>query len=388
MPTDPIARAAQLRERFAARADALDRASAFPEQNFAELHAAGLLGAAIPVEHGGLGLGPMGHDLLTLWRITSELAQADLSLGRCWEGHCNALVLIRGMGTPEQQARWFGEVLERGDRWSAWSGEPLIRKPGAKEGFGTTLTRLDGAWRLDGTKVFCTSAPGVRRAILLVNPEGPGGARHATAVETVQAMVCDMQDPSIHIDDSWWDPIGMRATVSHLVRFEGTVIPDADVLGRPGQYLSERWQTLFVPHYAASFLGAARAAMAYATETLSRPPRCSDPYVQQRAGRIRAHVDTADLWLRRAAELWHEGDRAAYDLAANETRYMVEVLAEQVLQDCVHACGARSLVRPSALERIFRDLTFYFRHDNLDHVLATIGRTHLGVDFDPSFHAP
>ena len=41
-------------------------------------------------------------------------------------------------------------------------------------------------------------------------------------------------------------------------------------------------------------------------------------------------------------------------------------------------CGARGLIRPSPLERIHRDLTFYVRHDNADSVLATIGREILG----------
>ena len=45
---------------------------------------------------------------------------------------------------------------------------------------------------------------------------------------------------------------------------------------------------------------------------------------------------------------------------------------------CIRACGARSLVRPSPIERILRDLTFYLRHDNDDHILATIGRAPLG----------
>jgi hypothetical protein len=45
-------------------------------------------------------------------------------------------------------------------------------------------------------------------------------------------------------------------------------------------------------------------------------------------------------------------------------------------------------VRPSPIERILRDLTFYLRHDNDDHILATIGRAPLGEAHDPSFYKP
>jgi hypothetical protein len=43
------------------------------------------------------------------------------------------------------------------------------------------------------------------------------------------------------------------------------------------------------------------------------------------------------------------------------------------------------LLRPSPLERIYRDLSFYVRHDNADHILATIGRGLLGEPHDRSF---
>jgi alkylation response protein AidB-like acyl-CoA dehydrogenase len=66
----------------------------------------------------------------------------------------------------------------------------------------------------------------------------------------------------------------------------------------------------------------------------------------------------------------------------------VEHLAEQSVHHCIRACGARSLIRPSPVERILRDLTFYLRHDNDDHVLATIGREVLGERHDASFYKP
>ena len=46
------------------------------------------------------------------------------------------------------------------------------------------------------------------------------------------------------------------------------------------------------------------------------------------------------------------------------------------------------LIRPSPLERIYRDLSFYVLHDNADQVLATIGREILGQPHDASFFNP
>ena len=75
-------------------------------------------------------------------------------------------------------------------------------------------------------------------------------------------------------------------------------------------------------------------------------------------------------------------------IAGSRARHLVEHLALDTVNQCVRACGARSLVRPSPVERIQRDLSFYVRHDNDDHILATIGRAALGEPYDASFYKP
>src|SRR5712691_12908409 len=112
------------REKFAVRAPEYDRTATFPSEDFADLFSAGLNAAAIPKEYGGLGLGPYRGDVFTLWMMTKEIARADLSLARCWEGHANSLVLLDGMANESQKKRWFAGVVERGEKWVAWSGEP------------------------------------------------------------------------------------------------------------------------------------------------------------------------------------------------------------------------------------------------------------------------
>jgi len=377
------------RERFAARAALYDETATFPREDFDDLYAAGLLAPCVPREHGGLHLGPYRGDAFTLWMMTKELAKADLSLARCWEGHANSLVILDGIASDEQKARWFAGVVERGEMWVAWSGEPQSRALGEKPRFGTYVERVDGGWLLNGTKAFCTSAGGARWAILLVNSAGPGGARHASgSPDTLLLLAVDLTDPSISFDGSWWNPIGMRATVSHAARFEKTFIPDANVIGAPGRYLNEGWQTCFAPHYAASFLGAAEAALDYALAYVRTQNKGDDPYVQHHLATMSMHVDSGHLWLRHVATLWEQGAVEEAQLAGSRARHLVEHFAEETVSHAVRACGARSLNRPSALERIHRDLAMYIRHDNDDQVLATVGRALVGSSFDTSFYKP
>lgn len=384
-----IVRTASLARRFAERAAEYDQTGSFPSADFDDLFTAGLNAPTIPVEHGGLGLGPLRRHAHPLWMMTTTLAKADLSLARCWEGHANALMLIDALGGGAQREQWFQGVVSRGERWVAWSGEPQAPKPGEVRRFGTTVTRTEGGWVVDGSKAFATSAIGADWAILLVNPAGPGGARHlGGADESLLLLACRLAHPSITVDTSWWDPLGMRGTASHVVRFDKTPIPDAWRIGEPGSYLREGWQTAFIPHYAASFLGAAEAAYDYALEYVGRQAKGGDPYVQQRVGRMAVEVDTAHLWLAHVAALWDSGRRDEAGFAGNEARHLIEHLALSTIDNCVRACGARSLIRPSPVERILRDLTLYVRHDNDDHILATIGRSALGQAHDASFYKP
>lgn len=384
-----LRRLTELTGRFADRAATYDAETRFPAEDFTDLTSAGLIAPTVPTEYGGLGVGPWRRDALTLWLMTAELAKADLSLARCWEGHANALLLLDALGTDEQKERWFDGVMRHGETWVVWSGEPRAPKPGERRAAGTTVERTDGGWVVNGSKVFATSAGGARKAILLVNPAGPGGAREAgAAAGTVQMIACDLSDPSVGVDEAWWDPIGMRATVSHRVTFDNTFLPDADVIGEPGSYQRDGWQRMFVPHYAASFFGAASAAYDYAIEYVTKQGKGEDPYVRQRIGAMTCDLDTAELWLTHVASLWDAGHTATAAMAGSQARHIIEHLAEQTVHHCVRACGARALVRPSPVERILRDLTFYIRHDNDDHLLATIGRAALGDTADLSFFAP
>ena len=376
-------------ENFARRADHYDQTATFPAEDFADLFRHGLHAPAVPREHGGLGMGPYRGEVFTLWMMTREIAKADMSLARCWEGHVNSLVLLDGIANDEQKARWFEGIVKGGEKWVAWSGEPQARKPEETIRFGTHVQKVDGGYVIEGNKVFCTSSGHADWAILLVSTGGPGGARHSSApIDTQLLLACNLSDPTIRFDDSWWDPIGMRATVSHVVHFSQTFVPDHNVIGYPGQYLKERWQTCFIPHYAASFLGAAEAAYEYALEYIATQQKFDDPYIQHHVGQMSVNVETAYLWLRHVARLWETSQYEEAQLAGSRARHVIEHLAQDTLSRAIRACGARCLNRPSLLERVYRDLSFYVRHDNDDQILAMIGKSVLGVSHDPSFYKP
>jgi len=374
------------KECFQPRANKYDIEASFPTENIQDLAKAGLLAPTASKVYGGLGLGHNKGDIFTHWLMTKEIAKADMGFARIWEGNANALLLIDNLGTVEQKDRWLRGTAERGETWSVWSGEPLSKKPGQKLRFGTTVEKVKGGYVVNGSKVFCSGAPGVDWAIILVNTAGQGAARHtASSPETLLMLGCDMNDPSITYDASWWDPIGMRASVSLLVQFDNTFIPQGNLIGSPGAFLKSDWQTRFTPQYTATFLGGAESAYEYALNYIHTQQKGHNPYLQHRIAKMSLNLKTAHLWLREVATLWETNNIEAAKMEGNNARYLIEQLTTEVVAHAISACGARSMIRPSRLEKIHRDLSFYTQHDNADQVLATLGKLILGESHDLSF---
>ncbi len=201
-------------------------------------------------------------------------------------------------------------------------------------------------------------------------------------------MACDLSDPTVSFDATWWEPIGMRATVSYLARFDRTFVPAENLIGQPGQYLRDQWQSCFSPHYGATFLGGAEAAYEYARNHVEVQGKQDDPYVQHHVATMGLNIESSQLWLRNVAGLWQQGRRTEARSSGNRARYLLEQWSLDTVNRALKTCGARALIRPSPLERIHRDLSFYVRHDNADSVLATIGRELLGRPHDGSFFHP
>lgn len=371
---------------FAPRAQMFDEEMRFPTENFTDLFNDGLMAVSIDEKYGGEGLLPTQPNVFSLWCMTREIAKVDLSFARCWEGHNNALMILNALANDEQKERWFTQVIEKGSCWAAWSGEPQSQTPGQTSPVGTCITRRKDGYVLSGNKLFATSAPGADQALLLVSLQGPGGAREAKDGEnSLLLLACNLNDDSISFDDSWWDPIGMRSTVSYKVNFDQTFIPDTDCIGEIGAYISQGFQSYLTPHYAASFLGAAEGAFDYALDYVVTQGKHEDPYVQHHIAIIKMNLETVDLWLRRVADDLSSGDTTLTRTNASKVRYLAEQLTEDCVKRCIKVCGARSLNKPSHLEKTLRDLSMYVLHDNADHVLATIGRGVLNLPTDESF---
>ncbi|HTD80428.1 MAG TPA: acyl-CoA dehydrogenase family protein, partial [Chloroflexota bacterium] len=96
---DLVERVAMLaRDRFAPRAARYDDESSFPVENYADLHAAGLLGLTVPRAYGGL-----GTDALTYVLCLLEMAKGCSATALTFNMHATVLGFLADLATEEQQ---------------------------------------------------------------------------------------------------------------------------------------------------------------------------------------------------------------------------------------------------------------------------------------------
>ena len=142
------------------------------------------------------------------------LGRGNLSVGRLFEAHVNALRLIARAGSPAQLAQ-AAEDAREGHLFGLW----VTDAPGAP-------LRVAADGTLAGGKSPCSGAGQATRA--LVTAETPGG-------ETVMFVVT--LPAGTRADLTGWDTHGMRASLSG--RMELTGLSAGAPIGQPGDYLRQ-----------------------------------------------------------------------------------------------------------------------------------------------------
>jgi alkylation response protein AidB-like acyl-CoA dehydrogenase len=220
-----VALAERLAADFASRAAEHDRKATYPFASIAALRRARYFGAPVPMVHGGMGVRSV-HDLLV---AASRLARGDASVAIGVNMHMAVLRnIVRRWemavaAADARRARAFAASIQevaRGDALIATAVSELgqdLTHP------ATTATRTDAGWRIDGRKAFCTMSPAATVLYTAVTFANGKGERYGYA-----RVPADARGVTIHDD---WDALGMRASGTNSVSFEGVELPEEALKG-------------------------------------------------------------------------------------------------------------------------------------------------------------
>lgn len=357
-PADPVGRAQAIANRLADLGARYDAAPVFPIESMRCLAAAGLHRDFAAVVSGGIAFADAQQRYGALMDVLRVVGRADLSVGRLFEGHVNALLLFEWYGSPEQNQQ-LGRVLDAGGFYGVWATQPAP---------GVTIELSGGAqMSLKGAKSFASGAGGLAHAIITAGlPEG--GRR----------MVLVHGDDAERADLSGWRVRGMRATNSGIYDLTGLRIEDADLLGCPGDYDCEPRFTTGAWRFAAVQLGGIEALLNETRQAMSDAAR-SDPLQRAKFADCVVAARTAYLWVRECA-LRAASDDVDGPAFARLTRGVVERAGLDVMELAARIVGTRSAMDGQRIDKITRDLSLYLRQAGPDYARDQAALTWLDHD--------
>lgn len=333
-----------LANRLARLGDRYDAASLFPSESLALLARTGLATRFAPPLAGGECFPGEADRNLALLAALAEIGSGDLSVGRLFEGHVNALLLFDWYASRRQQ-QWLKAELSRGSWFGVWATEPA---PGVRvEAEGDAL-------RLSGCKIFASGAGGIDWAVVTAGSDG----------QERRLVVIPAADPD-RTDLSEWRVRGMRASVSGRYDCTGIAVDELNLLGRPGEYDREPRFTAGAWRFCAVQLGGIEELLAETAREM-HPVLRKEALTRQRFAAAHIAARGARFWVEEATrKAAAEAEDAI--LAARIARGVVEDAGLLAIETAARILGSRSAFDGQRADKIARDLSLYLRQAGPDH---------------------
>lgn len=373
-----------LLERIRSRAAVHDRENTFPDDDLADLKAAGYLSIMVPTELGGAGLGLAEASALQQ-RLAGPAPATALAINMhlVWTGVAKVLA-DSGIDTLRfvQEGAAAGEVFAFG---ISEAGNDLVLF-----GSGTEAAPLpDGGYAFTGTKIFTSLSP-------VWTHLGLHGLDTTSedAPRMVYAFVprSEVQSGRIVVRDDW-DTLGMRGTQSRTTELHGALAPADRVVRRlaPGPNpdpLVFGIFSVFEVLLASVYTGIARRALDLAVaaaqaRTSQRTGRAysQDPDIRWRIADMALAYDALPPQLESLARdvdmLTDHGGRWFSLLAGIKHRAVTA--AKSIVDEAVLVAGGSSYFSRSELGRLYRDvLAGLFHPSDPESAHSTVATAWLG----------
>lgn len=330
-------------------ADGLEKRGEFPAGIISKLAGLGILGMAIPEEHGGAGFGAVSSSI-----VLEELAAACASTAVTISVHNTASAgPISKFGSREQKARYLPAMA---------SGECIggfaLTEPGAGSDAGAlkaTAERKGDRYILNGTKSWITNAKIGGIFVLFALTDPSQGSRG------ISAFIVEPSFPGFSFGKAE-DKLGLRASTTGEIVLDGCEVPMENLLGEPGRGLRIALATLDQGRVgiASQAIGIARAAFEAATSHAKSRVAFGKPLarlqaIQNKIADMAVAIDAARLLTHRAAWLMDSGSRE-FTREASEAKLYATEMGNRVCYEALQVFGGYGYSKEYPVERYFRDV--------------------------------
>jgi alkylation response protein AidB-like acyl-CoA dehydrogenase len=359
-------------DRLQPRAAELDHTGDFARDLFQELGNLGYFGIMYPEEYGGIGIEqPYLHYTI----LCEELARASMGFASTVCMHAStATHTIYHWGTEDLRQRYLVPAI-RGDKIGAFA----ITEPNAGSDAGSIKTRaskVDGGWRLSGTKMFTSNAIIADFITVAATTDPTKGAR------AISLFLLDRSTPGIKPGRRLEKFTTHCSDTAELV-IEDVFIPDECHLSGGGAQGMKAYESLTVDRIftAALALGTGRAAYEAAAQYAKErkqfgQPICKFQAVQFKLVNMLARLEQARLYTYHAATLADRG------LPITREAAMAKIIAadgcNQVCRKALNIFGGYGLMTEFPVERYLRDSYFPMIGGGTSDIMRLVASRQLG----------
>ncbi|HXG67657.1 MAG TPA: acyl-CoA dehydrogenase family protein, partial [Blastocatellia bacterium] len=236
-----------------------DESQHFPielQPKFADL---GLMGVIFPEEYGGAGMGYVEYAT-----IIEELARVDPAIALSIAAHNSLGAGHLYIAANEEQKQKYLAPMARGEYFGAWGlTEPSSGSDASS--MRTTAVKRDSGWVLNGSKNFITNATFAGATVALAITDRTAGSHG------ISAFIIERGTKGFSVAKKE-NKLGMRASDTAALVFDDCFVPDANLIGEPGQGFIQAMRVLDGGRISIAALavgiaqGAYEAALRYAKE--------------------------------------------------------------------------------------------------------------------------
>jgi alkylation response protein AidB-like acyl-CoA dehydrogenase len=349
-------------EQIIPNAEHYDHEDEFPEPIVEQMKELGLFGVTIPEEYGGLGL-----DLTTYAMIVEELSRGWISISGIVNTHFIGSYLLMKFGTDEQKEKYLPKMAT-GEMRAAFSlSEPELGSD--VQAIKSTGKKLDdGAWELNGSKMWVTNGLRSSLVFVLVKTDPDADPRH-------EAFTCFIAEKEPGVSENTGDyaglnvppkikKMGYKGVESTELVFDGYRCPAENILGGEaagrGKGFAQMMDALELGrvNVAARGVGIAQRALELALRYSQERKTFGKPIAQHQAIQFKladmaTQVDAARLLTVRAARMKDSGVRS--DIEAGMAKLFASEAGRFCVEECLRIHGGYGYSKEYEIERLYRD---------------------------------
>ncbi|MDB4890275.1 MAG: acyl-CoA dehydrogenase protein [Gemmatimonadetes bacterium] len=327
-----------------------DRDACFPVAVAHRMGQLGFLGMLIPEEYDGLGLDTTSY-LLAL----EAIANADASTAVLMSVH-NSLPtqMLLNFGSDEQKERYL-KPMARGELIGAFAlSEPEAGSDASS--LRCQAVRDGDDWLLTGTKSWVTSGSFADVIMVMARTDSSDARRGSKGIS---AFIVTPDLTGFHVGKKE-DKMGLRASPTVMLNFDGLRVPGANLLGAEGQGFIYAMKSLDNGRLgiAAQALGIAQAALDASLDYAAERKQFGQPIrefqaIQFKLADMGSRITSARALLHMTAAAKDRGESTT--MHGSMCKLLASETAMYVTTEAIQIFGGYGYVKDYPVEKLFRD---------------------------------